>query len=219
MTVAVKSKSTQVFTAAKQNSTDAAGLVGTLNFSITHPPYKVERCDQVLLLKGKKLNLTDYCVKSDAFMTLSIYMANLFEDEDSNKLLESVPLDQITVFPTALSGTLTCTQFSGKTKSFAFCYETVDILKQVIEAYEYFYRCRTNGMPDVPNILKLLLEACDISKIDFSDKGPLGKQGPIYKKMVADYKEKLTAIKVNPELKYDPKKLNPYYSTLKAPGS
>lgn len=216
---AAKSKSTNVFTASKLNSTDAAGLVGTFNFSITQPPYKVERCDQVLLLKGKRLNLTDYCVKSEGFMTLSIYMANLFESEDSNKLVESIPMDQITTVPTGLSGTLTCLKFSGKTKSFGFCYETVDILKQVIEAFEYFHRCRTNGIPDVPNVLKILLEACDVNKIDFSEKGPLGKQGPIYKKMVEDYKSKLTAIKVNPELKYDPKKLNPFYSTLRAPGS
>lgn len=154
-------------------------------------------------------------------MTLSIYMANLFEDEDSNKLLESVPMDQVTTVPHDLSGTLTCTKFSGKTKSFGFCFETVQILKQVIEAYEHFYRCRTstNGIPDMPNILMLLLEACDINKIDFSEKGPLGKKGAIYKKMVEDYKAKATAVKVNPELKYDPKKLNPFYSTLRAPGS
>ena len=211
--------STNVFTAGKLNSTDAAGIVGSLIFSLTEAPYKVERCDQVLLIKGKKLNLTDYCIKTDAFMTLSIYMANLFETPDSNKLVESVSLDKMTNIPTALPGTLTRTQFSGKNKSFGFCYETVNILKQVIEAYEYFYRCRKDGTGESPNILKLLLEACDVNKIDFSEKGPLGKQGPIYKKMVDAYKSKSTAVKVNPELKYDSKKLNPIYSTLRAPGS
>jgi len=146
-------------------------------------------------------------------------MANLFDEEDSNKLNESIPMDQITAAPISLTGTLTCTRFTGKTKSFGFCYDTVEILLQVIEAYQYFWRCRKYGMPDVPNLFNLLTLACDISKIDFSETGPLGKQGPMYKKLLEDAKEKHTAIKVNPDLKYDPKKLNPYYTTLRAPGS
>jgi uncharacterized protein with GYD domain len=35
-----------------------------------------------MISSGKKLNLNDYCEKTDAFMTLSIYMANLFDEED-----------------------------------------------------------------------------------------------------------------------------------------
>lgn len=188
-----------------------------MNYSISSPPYKVQRCDQVLLLKGKKLNLTDYCIKSDAFMTLSIYMANVFEDENANKLLESVPLDQITYYPNELSGTLSCTKFTGKTRSFGFCFDTAEILDQVIEAYEFFRVCR-EGTP-TPNILKLLLEACDMSKIDFSEKGPLGKDGLKYKKMVEDYKAKNDLNKTPPELKYNPDKINKYYNTKKAPGT
>jgi hypothetical protein len=199
------------------NSTDAAGLVGSLNFSISQPPYKVERCDQVLLLKGKRLNLTDYCQKTEGFMTLSIYMANLFETEKSDRLIESLPLDQITTIPSLLTGTTSCLQFSTKTKNFGFCYDTADILKQVIKAYEYFRKCR-KGNPDLP-FLNMLLEACDISKIDFSENGPFGKQGPIYKKMIDENKKQNKSDRVDPELQYDPKKINPYYSILKAPGS
>ena len=62
----------------KINATDAVGKVGFTNYSIYKPPYKVKRCDQILLLPGKKLDPSDYCLKEDAFMTMSIYMMNFF---------------------------------------------------------------------------------------------------------------------------------------------
>lgn len=154
-------------------------------------------------------------------MTLSIYMANLFDSEDSNKLIESISLDQVKSLPPTLPGTSTCTLFSSGTKSFGFCFDTVEVLKQIVDAFEYFHKCRKNGYGfdgDI-DILKLLIQACDVSKIDFSEKGPLGKKGPTYKKLLEDYKNKNTSIKVDEKFKYDPKKLNPFYSTLKAPGT
>lgn len=204
---------TNIFT-GKKNSSDAAGLVGPLNFSIAQPPYIVERCDQVLLLPGKKLNLKDYCSKEDAFMTLSIYMANLFLTKDSNKLVESIPMDQVTMLPAKMPGAPTCTTYSTRFKSFAFCYESEEILEQVIEAYKEFFRCRRGPRPPVPNVL---VEACDIKKIDFSENGPFGKQGPIYKSMIDE--QKLSGGNGGEGSAFSKDKINPYYDIRKVPGS
>lgn len=202
---------TNIFT-GKQNSSDAAGLVGPLNFSISNPPYIVERCDQVLLLPGKKLNLKDYCSKEDAFMTLSIYMANLFLTKDSNKLIESIPMDQVTQLPSKLPGAPSCTTYQTRFKSFAFCYETEQILDQVIEAYKEFFRCRKGIRP--PSVPTVLVEACDLGKIDFSENGPFGKQGPIYKSMIDEHKNSADGKGKSPN-----GKVNPYYNLNRVPGS
>merc|ERR1711957_798760 len=83
----------------KINATDAVGKVGFTNYSVVKPPYKVKRCDQILLLPGKKLNPKDYCEKEDAFMTMSIYMMNFFLKRDPNKLVESFNMYEITQIP------------------------------------------------------------------------------------------------------------------------
>ena len=92
----------------KINATNALGFVGYTNWSINRAPYEVERCDQILLIHGKKLNLDNYCEKEDAFMTMSIYMINFFTERDSNKLIESYPMNEITAIPTPLAGAPGC---------------------------------------------------------------------------------------------------------------
>jgi hypothetical protein len=196
----------------KLNSSDAAGLVGPTNFSISSPPYVVKRCDQVLLLPGKKLNLKDYCTKEDAFMTLSIYMANLFLTKDSNKLIESIPMDQMTTIPSPIPGAPGCTTFSSRFKSWAFCYESEAILGQVIEAYKEFMTCRKGNRPSP--IAAVLGQHCNVDKLDFSETGPFGKQGPVYKSIIEEQRRQ-------EELKrpFNSKTVNPYYNIAKVPGS
>lgn len=152
-------------------------------------------------------------------MTLSIYMANLFLTRDSGKLVESIPMDQVTTIPSKLPGAPTCTQFQTRYKSFAFCYETEEILAQVIQAYKDFFRCRLGerGSPPAANII----QACDLKKLDLTENGPFGNQGPIIKSMVEEYR------KSHPELgnyslfdgSFNKESINPYYNTNKVPGS
>ncbi len=146
-------------------------------------------------------------------MTLSIYMANLFLTKDSNKLMESLPMDQITTIPGKMPGAPTCTTFQTRFKSFAFCYETVEILEQVIEAYYEFWRCRRGKRPSVPSVL---IKSCDIKQMDFSENGPFGKQGPIYKSMID---EENKAAGVNTNVAFSKDKVNPYYNINRVPGS
>lgn len=199
----------------KINATDAVGKVGFTNYSVVKPPYKVKRCDQILLLPGKKLNPKDYCEKEDAFMTMSIYMMNFFLKRDPNKLVESFNMYEITQIPSAMPGAPGCTMWMTKTRSFPFCYATPEILEQVIDAYYAFMNCRKG--PQGPLIAGALLKACDISKLDLTAAGPFGQQGPMYAKMIyAMDPSKQKAKKVNLD------DINPYYiyeEKVQVPGS
>jgi len=166
----------------KINATDAVGKVGFTNYSVVKPPYKVKRCDQILLLPGKKLNPKDYCEKEDAFMTMSIYMMNFFLKKDPNKLVESFNMYEITQIPSEMPGAPGCTMWMTKTRSFPFCYNTPEILEQVIDAYYAFMNCRKG--PQGPRLAGALLKACDISKLDLTSAGPFGLQGPMYAQMI-----------------------------------
>lgn len=164
------------------------------------------------------MDLNDYCIQTDAFMTLSIYMANLFDAKNPDKLAMSIHFDEIVEMPRILTGTTKCIKFAGKSNQFGFCYDSVTVATQIITAYRKFYECSRGG--DLP-LIDVLLEACDISKIDFTEKGPFGKDGPRYLKKIQE-KNKITAYgygKVDKALIYDPMKLNKYYSLTQAPGT
>lgn len=209
---------TNVFTHAKTNATDAAGLVGTNNFTIPVAPYTVERCDQILQIKGERMNLDDYCIREPAFMTLSIYMANLFSARNPDKLQMSIHFDELVQVPAILAGTPKCIKWMGKNNQWGFCYESAAVAHQIVLAYQKFYECTKGG--DLP-LIDVLLEACDLSKIDFSEKGPFGKDGPRYwAKIQAKQAIKSYGYgKVDKALIYDPMKLNKYYSLTQAPGT
>lgn len=209
---------TNVFTAAKTNATNAVGMVGTFKYTIPSPPYVVERCDQILQIKGKKMSLTDYCIQTPAFMTLSIYMVNLFDGATPDKLSQSINFNEIRDVPMILQGTTKCMKFQGKSSAFGFCYDTHEIAEQIVTAYTKFYNCSKGS--DNP-LIDVLLESCDISKIDFTIKGPFGKDGP---KILARIEQKRKKKdygygKVDKSLVYDPKALNKFYSLINAPGT
>jgi len=207
---------TNVFDKLK-NATDAVGYVGFTNYSVHKPPYKVKRCDQILLIPGKKLDPKDYCKKEDAFMTMSLYMTNFFLKIDPNKLVESYPLEQINNVPAPLPGAPGCTMWTTKKRSFPFCYDSPDIMDQVIEAYFAFMGCRRG--PQGPLIAAMLLKACDPSKLDLGMNGPFGRKGPMYKEMMRamdpDFDKPKKGKKELPDI-------NPYYiydDRVNVPGS
>lgn len=143
-------------------------------------------------------------------------MANLFLSKDSNKLVESIPMDQVTMMPAKMPGAPTCTTYQTRFKSFAFCYESEEILDQVIEAYKEFFRCRKGHRTD-PG--KQFVQACDVNKIDFSENGPFGKQGPIYKAMIDEQKMAGAAGNSTASSGFSKDKINPYYNIHRVPGS
>jgi hypothetical protein len=165
------------------------------------------------------MDLNDYCIKSNAFMTLSIYMANLFDDQNPDKLSTSIYFNEIQEVPRILVGTTKCIKFAGKSSQFGFCFETIDIAVQIINAYTKFYQC-TKNEGSLP-LIDTLLESCDISKIDFTEKGPFGLDGPKYLAKIQE-KNKNKSFgygNVDKSLIYNPLNLNKYYSLSRAPGT
>ena len=188
----------------KNNATDAVGIVGKTHWSINEPPYKVERCDQILLIKGKKLDLDNYCEKEESFMTMSIYMINFFQKKDVNKLIDSYSMHEITSMPTELAGAPGCTMWSTKTKSFPFCYESREVLKEIEKAYIKFMNCKNPKEVDMALELK---RNCNLAKMNLTAAGPFGEQGPIFREMLEAIDPSLFAEKK----KVDLSKINPYY--------
>jgi len=187
----------------KINATNAIGIVGFTNWSINEAPYKVERCDQILLIKGKKLNLDNYCEKTDAFMTMSIYMINFFEKKDVKKLIDSYSMADITNIPTEIAGSPGCTMWQTKTKSFPFCYESREILEQITAAYYKFLDCKN---PNANKVAYALSRNCDMAKMNLTAAGPFGEMGPMYKDILMAQDPSLFATK-----EQDLTGVNPYY--------
>lgn len=166
------------------------------------------------------MDLNEYCIQTDAFMTLSIYMANLFDAKNPDKLLMSIHADEFVQMPSIVTGTTKCIKFASKLNQFGFCYESKEVAQQIIVAYRKFYECSRGSGGELP-FINILIEACDIENIDFTEKGPFGKDGPKY---LAKIKERMKNKnygygKVDKSLKYDPMKLNKYYSLTQAPGT
>lgn len=191
----------------KINATNAVGYVGRYNHSINRPPYKIKRCDQILLIPGKKMNNKNYCIKQNAFMTMSIYMMNFFLEKNPDKLIESFPMYEITQIPTKMSGAPGCTTWKTKHRSFNFCYRNEAILDQVIKAYYAFLNCRrgnTNG------IAGELFKACDVKKLDLSPYGPFGDQAQTYKDMIKQLDPRAFDVELHDAAGVKGK-INPYY--------
>jgi len=203
---------TEVFK-GKINATDAVGIVGFTNWSINEPPYKVERCDQILLIQGKKLNLKNYCEKEDSFMTMSIYMINFFFKKDVKQLIDSYSMSDITSIPTELPGAPGCTMWTTKTKSFPFCYESKEVLDEITAAYYKFLNCRNPRENDVAYEFK---KNCNLAKMNLTAEGPFGEMGPMYKQILESVDPDMFKVK-----KQDLTGINPYYingENVRVPG-
>ena len=157
---------TNVFN-GQSNSSDALGFVGPTNYSISAPPYAVKDCNQVLLVDVQRItDMKDYCKKEQGFFTMSIYMINIFQAKDSNKLIDSLTMDKLVNTPYDLPGAPNCMNFEGKTKGIAICVQSPDIVFQLKQAYEEFLRCRKGLKPLTPEeILRLMKECENLKKL------------------------------------------------------
>lgn len=200
------------------NSSNALGYVGPVNYSVSVPPYVVKSCDQVILVPVKRIsNFNDYCKKDEGFLTMSVYMVNLFETKDSNKLVESITLDKMTNIPVPLAGAPGCIDFRGGDKRIAACFEENDAVNQLIQAYQDFMRCRNgDNLKDLSwnEMRNILMSACMGQKTSFNTTAFLSAGGNFTLRANVDLK--FPSMGNNPVAKND---INPYYSSLKVPGS
>jgi hypothetical protein len=126
------------------NASNAVGIVGQRNNSITSLPNKVVQCDQVILIPVKRLtNFSNYCEQSDAFFTMSAYIINLFDSPSADQLLESIMLDKLKGYPTQVPGAPYCLDFSNKKDvRLGICFGSKEKTKSIVDAFNSFMRCR-----------------------------------------------------------------------------
>lgn len=162
---------------AVSQASNAVGSVGDKNYSIEKEPFIVQECDQVIQITGKRMmDMNDYSIRKDNFMTLSIYFANFFKSEDTSQLVESLRTTDLTQVPKPIYGAPGCTMFVTESRSFSQCFDTVKIMEEIIESVKLFFECIRNPLK---NKKRNGLENCDFSKLDLSLNGPFGEAGPI----------------------------------------
>lgn len=194
----------------KSNASNAAGVVGTANYTITKAPYIVKSCDQVLQISGKTINLNNYSDRKPAFMTFSIYFANFFPMKNSSALIKSMETQLLTAGLTEIPGAPGCTLFKGPSNDYPFCFESEVIRKQIEEAAVKFLNCKNELNSEIN--LEYALKGCDLSKVDLGKHGPFGKYGKKIHKVLEKLKKKKEGGKDN----Y--KGVNPYYIKKGVPG-
>jgi len=126
-----------------EKSTNVAGKM-KYSVRINEPPYVVTDCDQVLLVPGKDLlNLNDFTQKKEAFFTLNAYMINVFESQNSNKLINSILLSDVNIYPFVLQGSKNCLMFKDEIhkKQISMCLEDPKILKEIKVAFNALFIC------------------------------------------------------------------------------
>jgi hypothetical protein len=135
----------------KETATNVVGSLQSKDVIVETPPYKITRCDQVVMFNAQTLaDEEDYLSRKDAFFTISAYLINMFESKDSNKLLESIGIAHILQVPGVLQGTKTCLMFmdSASVRNIVMCFKTEDEMNQIHNAYKEIMKCRVGGKVD-----------------------------------------------------------------------
>jgi hypothetical protein len=146
------------------NATNAAGLVGTKNYSLGSPPWRMRSCDQVLQINAQTLkDMDDYALRQTAYFTMSIYMINIFNGKDNTKLVESVNVGSITDTPDIIKGTKNCLSFrdTKNDKQIAMCLSDSEEIEEIKDAFQKIMRCRMgDNLKELPiQVVKKIFEA------------------------------------------------------------
>jgi hypothetical protein len=150
---------------AGPQSTNAVGSLKLASEIIVNSaPYKVNRCDQVVMFDAKRLAINDdYTSRAPAYFTMSAYLVNMFEAKDSNKLLESINLGHMRNIQMLLQGSKNCMLYQDSTnfRNITMCLNDDAMLASINEAYGQLARCRMGGsLKDLdPTTINKVLEA------------------------------------------------------------
>jgi hypothetical protein len=117
-----------------------------IDSQITQPPYKLKRCDQVVLVKGHRfLDYNDYGNRKPSFFQIGIYVVNIFEGDSTDNLIDSINQEGLSKLPKFIMGTGTCIDIYSDSigKRYPLCLENTDVMKQIQQVFEDFMRCRS----------------------------------------------------------------------------
>lgn len=155
----------------QNKSTNAVGRIGPSNYSISSPPYIVKSCDQILLIHATTfLDENDYSKRKPAFLTISIFMINIFDSADNTKLVNSIYMNDINRVPSVIKGSKDCVGFNDEkhNRNINMCYENPD---EILNAFQAFTRCRSGDNLKGQKIKKIVIKKKCTKKKKKKDKG------------------------------------------------
>jgi len=208
-------------------STNATGKLVEDKWVITEAPYKLKRCDQVLLIEGATIpsynaklpEKKDYAHRLNNFFTLSAYMINSFTGRGGKNINGHILLEDLRDIPSKIYGAPLCLVFNVKQspgmfqqKPMVMCMNSPEEVTQIIEVYMDFLKCRIgDNLKNVdPTALHLIFEnAC-------MGMGPPNEHGGDSTKIGAFLNPLLP--KPTRTISDGTAKYNPYYDSKTAPG-
>ena len=128
-------------------------------------PFKVTRCDQIVLFKAKYISdMGDYRFRKDGFFTITAYYVNQFLNKDAKKLDESILLTESKRIPQHLKGARGCIYVDGgpHRNDIAMCLGSKAKAQNILNVLNDFERCRLgdNLQPIPKEVLRKLIRTC-----------------------------------------------------------
>jgi len=137
---------------------------------ITQYPFKVERCDQIVLFKGKLIpDHEDYTKRREAVFTITAYHVNVFSEKNPDKLIQSVLFKDGKTSAQVPRGARGCIRVdSGKhLHPLILCGDDEKNGNAILKAVNKFSECRGGLLEKKDEIdislLKKLLRACGMN--------------------------------------------------------
>jgi len=113
---------------------------------LTKFPFEVTRCDQVVTFKADFIpDLKEYRARAKGFFTLTAHFANLFAEDNANKLLKSVLLSETNIAPRIFRGSGGCIMIyskDGPNNNISICLEDPKQQQNILEVMKTFTDCR-----------------------------------------------------------------------------
>jgi hypothetical protein len=189
--------------------------VGDSNNSVTSAPYSVKDCNQILLVDVNRIkSLEDFTSREPGFFTMSIYLANIFQSKDSNKLINSITMDRMIQPPSLIPGAPGCVRFDSDKKNIAICVQSQEIAIQLIQAFRDFQNCRKGQRPLTLEEIIRRLEECERIKSSNLNNNNNSTSG-----LTPNYTNSTSALgAINTPIP-NGMNINPYYMPLKIPGT
>jgi hypothetical protein len=192
------------------NSTTFINSLGVKmkNAQIKKPPYKIQRCDQVVFVNGERfISYYNYSDRQETFFEIGIYVVNMFDSKNTDKLIESVEQSHLTKLPDFIEGSGTCLDImmSNEHKRFPICLESEEIMKQIQQVFFDFMRCRKGD--DLKNDITSI---CKLNR-KMKKKNSTSQLNSIINQLKSRETPILNEEKIS--------KINPFYSPVDVPGS
>jgi len=158
------------------NNINSLGEIVDKNVALYKFPFKITRCDQIVLFPANYINdEDDYRVRKPGFVAITAHYTNLFNAQDGQKLIEHILTSSMRGEPSYVQGARGCVRIYGgvRQKNINICTSSMKYAYNILEVYEDFARCRLgdNLSPIPPEVLRQLMLKCGISKVTIEGKG------------------------------------------------